>query len=1163
MPRIDELTKQQRAERIWLTVKSNPNGITEAEIAAELNMERRTVNNYLRDLEYEGKIFKDGLAWFPLNLQGTRLRTFDLSPEEAVTLYLGARLLAKQHDKRNEPAETALLKLAQVLRSDAGVGAEIEQAARELARRPVKEGYTPIFRDVVRGYIYRKRVRLSYKPLGSKKGFETGFATYLLEPSPVGFSTYLIGHSSIVDNLRAYKLERVESVQLTNEDYDIPADFPGLDILRNAWSIIGGEETVEVVLRFAPGTARERVLETRWHPSETKVEDPEKFGWLRWTAQVADTKDMLPWIRGWGADCEVVEPKGLREVLEKEARRLARVYGVGEVKPEDDLIAHVRKDRKEQSLVVHLTETSEWAERFAAKVGLPEIGKIMGLLHDFGKASMKYQNYLRTNEGLISPDEDGYDAESKRGDIDHSTAGAQLAFEKLTSRGQEGKILAQFLALAIASHHSGLIDCLKPDGFNEFERRITKDKDQTHLTKARSKLPDIEKQLDEILAEPIEKRFYQAVFETMTEEGSSKDVRWFKRGLLARFLLSCLLDADRLNTADFENPGNETVRNYGKYISWDVLIERLEAKYAEYAQKTAQMQPGRALDVNQLRAQVAQACLEAASKPKGIYQLTVPTGGGKTEASLRFALHHARAHTNDHEKIERIFYIVPYITIIDQNADKVRDILEKADERGKVVLEHHSNFVPSDDTRRRHNLLAENWDAPIVFTTQVQFLEALFGYGTRDARRMHQLANSVIIFDEVQTIPIKITHMFTTALRFLTHDCGATVVLCTATQPPFDDTGNPYRELNIPKENHIIKNEPELFQQLKRVEVHDEREPGGLTNAEIADLAERALQEKGSVLIVVNTRPSALALYQEIRGRNLGAAIYHLSTNMCPAHRMAVLEKKIKPKLKAKEPVICVSTQLIEAGVDIDFGAVIRALAGLDSIAQSTGRCNRHGEREDGGSVWVVNPQEENLDRLKDIQVGCEQAQRVLDDFRNAPDDFGNDRIGLDAVAKYYDFYYHSQKDKMNYPVDANSSVGRNDDLFNLLSLNELSTKAYKATHQDAAPDILLRQSFRTASGEFRVIDSPTRGVIVPYEDGEKIITELCGAFGLEKQGKLLKQAQRYSVNLYDHQLNDLLKIGAIQEVQDAGIYYLNEQYYSDEFGWSDEPVNDMKLLTA
>jgi len=300
--------------------------------------------------------------------------------------------------------------------------------------------------------------------------------------------------------------------------------------------------------------------------------------------------------------------------------------------------------------------------------------------------------------------------------------------------------------------------------------------------------------------------------------------------------------------------------------------------------------------------------------------------------------------------MDRVFYIVPYITIIDQNADKVRDILERANERDKVVLEHHSNLTPEQETHR-HNLLAENWDSPIVFTTQVQFLETLFGSGTRDARRMQQLANSVIIFDEVQTIPIKITHLFTTALRFLVHDCGATVVLCTATQPPFDNLENTYRELKITPEQHIIQNEPELFKQLKRVEVHDERKPSGLTNAEIADLVECALQEKGSVLIVVNTRASAQALYKEIKGRQLCAATYHLSTNMCPAHRMDVLENKIKPKLKANEPVICVSTQLIEAGVDIDFGAVIRALAGLDSIAQSAGRCNRHGMREELGSV--------------------------------------------------------------------------------------------------------------------------------------------------------------------------------------------------------------------
>jgi CRISPR-associated endonuclease/helicase Cas3 len=1164
MPRIDETTRLQRLERIALLLRRNARGLTEGEIADEVNLDRRTVNNYLRDLDFEGKAFKEGIYWYPLALKESRLRPFDLTPEEAVTLYLGARLLSKQQDKRNEPAETALLKLAGVLKADAGVGSEIEQAARELAQRPVDENYQPVFRDVVRGYIYRKKIEISYRPLGWDKAFQTTFSTYLLEPSLIGFTTYLIGHSSIVDKWRAYKLERIESVRLTREDYSVPPDFPGLEILRNAWSIVMGEETVRVLLRFRSRIARARVLETRWHPSQQSYPDPADPDALLLEFQVADTLDLLPWVRSWGADVEVLEPEGLRVALENEIKKMAKVYAVRESKSEDDLIAHVRRDGKEQLLITHLTEASQLTERFATKVGLAKLGKVMGLLHDFGKASKEYQDYLRSAEGLIDPDEDDFvEYKAKKGKIDHSTAGAQLVYEKLASRGQEGKILAQFLALAMASHHSGLIDCVKPDGTNEFGRRITKDNKDTHLAEARSKLPTVEKRLDEILAQPIEKPFFRRIFEDIREPTDSQSTLPFKHGLLARFLLSCLLDADRLNTADFENPGNEFIRNYGKYLPWETLIERLEAKYAEYSQETAKMQAGKALEVNQLRAQVAKACLDAATKPKGIYQLTVPTGGGKTQARLRFAMHHARAH-----KMDRVFYIVPYITIIDQNANDVREVLNDLDVNGKpldmIVLEHHSNFVPSEDTRRRHNLLAENWDAPIVFTTQVQFLEALFSSGTRDARRMHQLANSVIILDEVQTIPLRIVHMLNAALRFLTHDCGSTVVLCTATQPPLDKLPeNPYRALTIHPEQKIIQNEVELFEKLKRVEVHDERKPGGWSNLEIADLSERALQEKGSVLIVANTRASAQAVYREIKRRRLGAAIYHLSTNMCPAHRMDVLETKIKPQLKAHEAVICVSTQLIEAGVNIDFGAVIRTLAGLDSIAQSAGRCNRHGEREGLGSVWVVNPQEENLDRLEDIKIGCRHAQRVLDDFRDNPHSFGNDRIGLNAIARYYDFYYQSRKDEMDYPVSANSAVGRNDNLFSLLSINQLSTDAHKATHQ-SVPEILLRQSFRTASGEFHVIDSPTRGIIVPYADGEKVITELCGAFGIEKQGKLLKQAQRYSVNLFAYQFDKLLKASAIHEVQEgAEIYYLDKQYYSLEFGWSNEPVNNMDLLTA
>ncbi len=822
----------------------------------------------------------------------------------------------------------------------------------------------------------------------------------------------------------------------------------------------------------------------------------------------------------------------------------------------NELIAHVRKiDGKFQHLYEHLRQVSVLCGQFTNKIGLKDAGIIIGLLHDFGKASEVFQGYLRSEQGCISPDEDGY-VDARRGEVDHSTAGAQLVYEKFANRGQEGKILAQFLALAIASHHSGLIDCLKPDGKNEYKRRISKEDDKTHLTEARRNLSDLEQLLDRILAKEIENQFSRKLIHDFQE--SSKDSQLtlpFKHGLLARFLLSCLLDADRLNTADFENPNSQAVRNYGKYPSWDILTERLEAKFDKFKQETAQMEVGQALEVNRLRAQVAQACLNAAAKPKGIFQLTVPTGGGKTLASLRFALNHARKH-----QMDRIFYVVPYITIIEQNAGKVREIMEKEEERGKIVLEHHSNFVPEEDSRGRHSLLSENWDAPIVFTTQVQFLESLFRSGTRDARRMHQLANSVIIFDEVQTIPVKITHLFTTALRFLVHDCGATVVLCTATQPPFDKLGNTYRELKITPEQHIVSNEEELFKQLKRVEVDDVRKPGGLTNAEIADLAENELREKGSVLIVVNTRGSALALYQEIKSRCLDAELYYLSTNMCPAHRLDVLEKKIKPELKANKPVICVSTQLIEAGVDIDFGAVIRALAGMDSIAQSAGRCNRHGEREELGRVWIVNPQEENLHHLKDIRSGAEHAQRVLDDFKDDPEVFENDRIGLSSVAAYYNFYYQAHQNELDYPVQKDSLVGRDDNLFSLLSINKLSTEAHQAIYHTAS-DMLLRQSFRIANKVFRVIDKNTRGVIVPYEKGRDLINSLCSASDLREMKQLLKEAQRYSVNLFEHEFKDLSQGKVIFEVQEgAGIYYLDNQYYSEEFGWSDEPVSNSSV---
>ncbi|MBX3038556.1 MAG: CRISPR-associated helicase Cas3' [Anaerolineales bacterium] len=1135
---------------------------SDIDMAEVLGVTRETVFRDRRELatgdnKYYFEKDEQGRYYIP---KTSLLSNIKLKLHESLALYLASRKTIRQTRFQQTHTKNALEKLSATLYQP--MTERLFKSAEKLTGQEKSPEKIKIIETITQAWVEQRKVRIEYQPLIGEGITRHTISPYVIEPSIWSDSVYVIAKSDFNDRIFSFKIERILSAFLSGETFEIPESFDDEQLLKHAWGIwVGDKEPITVKLRFSPGVTR-RVKESIWHPLE-KVEDTEDGGCI-WSVDIAEWREMLPWIRGWGADCEVLEPKELRDALVRETQDLAELYKVVEMKKK--LIAHIsQKDRKEQLLMTHLTEASELAEGFAGKVGLPEIGKIMGLLHDFGKASDVFQGYIRSKQGIYSPDDDEF-VDAQRGEVDHSTAGAQLIYEKLADRGQASKILAQFLSVAIASHHSGLIDCLTPSGNNKFEDRIKKADEKTHLEEARRKLPEIEKQLDEILTQPIEERFYKKIFDEMIElsddnqKRDSESTLPFKHGLLARFLLSCLLEADRLNTAKFENPRDEVNRNDGKYVTWDILVARIESKFAEFAQTTAQMQAGRALDINQLRTQVAQACLDAAGKPKGIYQLTVPTGGGKTLASLRFALHHARAHTNDNEKIERIFYIVPYITIIDQNADKVRKILETANERGKVVLEHHSNFVPTKDTRRRYNLLSENWDAPIVFTTQVQFLEALFGYGTRDTRRMHQLANSVIILDEVQTVPINIVHMLNTALRFLAHDCGSTIVLCTATQPPLDKLPkNPYRALTIKQEQKIIQNEPELFKNLKRVEVQDKRKPIGSTHAEVAKLTQDALLEKGSVLVVVNTRASALALYDEIKKLDLGVKIYHLSTNMCPAHRVEVLENKIKPALKAKEPVICVSTQLIEAGVDIDFGAVIRSLAGLDSIAQSAGRCNRHGEREDGfGSVYVVNLKDENLSRLPDIQIGQKHADTILNLYKRKPSDYDEDAIGLQAITKYYRNYFQDREDKLEYPVEKGKYIDHADSLFNLLSRN---TNAYKKQIDEKS----LKQSFMSASKMFRVIDSLTIGVIVPYGEGKEIITDLCGDIDIRQKRELLKRAQRYSVQLFRGKYGQFEKLkekGAIQQIKDDEIFYLVSNYYDDVVGWSEESTGNEELLS-
>jgi CRISPR-associated endonuclease/helicase Cas3 len=529
--------------------------------------------------------------------------------------------------------------------------------------------------------------------------------------------------------------------------------------------------------------------------------------------------------------------------------------------------------------------------------------------------------------------------------------------------------------------------------------------------------------------------------------------------------------------------------------------------------------------------------------------LSVPTGGGKTLASLRFALNHAKEHG-----LERIIYIIPFTSIIDQNAEETRKILEPqgCGDEGNIVLEHHSNLTPEEQTWKT-KILSENWDAPVVYTTMVQFLETLFGSGTRGARRMHQLSKSVLIFDEIQTLPINCVHLFNNAIHFLVDHCGSSVVLCTATQPLLNEVDPKKGRIELAPDSEMMPKVKELFADLRRVEVIDQQKSGGWSFDEVADLAIEEIMQCGSCLVIVNTKKAAQKIFELCKSQ-MDNNIFHLSTSMCPAHRKAILSQ-VRKLLDAEEDVLCISTQLIEAGVDVDFGAVIRFTAGLDSIAQAAGRCNRNGKRPTKGRVSIVNPADENLDMLPSIKEGKQITERLLREFEDNPERFDQgDLIGPTAMQWYFRYYFFERQDEMTYPV---KSIGWDDNLLGLLSSNEKLVQDYGRVNK-TKPAIYFKQSFMTAAKAFKAIDAPTRGILVPYDKrGNEIITALCADYEPDKQFGLLREAQQYTVNIFPNLLTALVDADAIHTVQkDVDILYLMKpEYYSEHFGLADIPT--------
>jgi CRISPR-associated endonuclease/helicase Cas3 len=702
-----------------------------------------------------------------------------------------------------------------------------------------------------------------------------------------------------------------------------------------------------------------------------------------------------------------------------------------------------------QSLEEHLQGVAKQAEEFAGVFGAGDWGRMAGMLHDAGKTTQAFQRRLEGN--------------SQR--VDHATFGARLAQEY-------GGRLGLLFSYMIAGHHGGL-----PNGGAQ--------EGELHHRLIHGKVPE-----DAILL-PIAdvKKEFLPPFRLSSEERAGFSLAFF-----TRMIYSCLVDADFLDTEAFCSPQKLADR---PVVDSNQILS-LQTKLADHLTKLAESSPPTL--VNLQRREILAQCRDKASLPPQVFSLTVPTGGGKTLSSLAFALDHAVAN-----KQRRIIYAIPFTSIIEQNAEVFQKILGR-----EAVLEHHCNYKEKDDLEvaaydRRRGLATENWDAPLVVTTNVQFFESLFSNKPSRCRKLHNIAASVIILDEAQAIPTEYLEPCLAALSELVEHYSCTVILCTATQPALDDQ-NSLRSA-LPEIREIIDVPQQYYMALCRTQVEF---VGALADDELA----RRLAAENQVLCIVSTKPQARALFEQLR-REQG--VYHLSTNMYPEHRRRVLAD-IRERLKEepKQPCRVISTSLVEAGVDLDFPVVYRAMAGLDSIAQAAGRCNREGrlnEHGELGRVYVYVP--ETPPRMPWLKRCATRAEETL---RSLP---GEDPLGLVAMRRYFELLYDVQ------------------------DLDKKQILSRFPSRQQLTPELYF--PFREVAQDFRFIEDESIGVIIPREaDAEKLVRRLNYA---EHPGKILRKLQQYSVAVRSKEFIALDSAGALEVLEGKIPVLQNLEAYRDDVG--------------
>ena len=778
-----------------------------------------------------------------------------------------------------------------------------------------------------------------------------------------------------------------------------------------------------------------------------------------------------------------------------------------------DFTAHIRQsDQAEQTVAAHCRQTAKLAARYGQFAGLSASAELAGRLHDIGKLTADFNAYIRG------------DAKLRRGDLDHSFAGAKYLQEIAAQSDDKAlKKAAGIISRVILSHH-GLNDWITADAQNTFQKRIAKETYYAEIRKNLDEsgmLPDIPAMLSAAAAE------IAAISRKLQTLASDAESYAFYLGMLERLLQSLLIDADRTDTADFMS-ASDTEAVFDTEKLWDEMQMRMQQKLDSFGEKTD------AISVQ--RRSISERCAAFAAHDVQICKLIVPTGGGKTLSSLRFAVEYAKR-----KQMQKIIYIAPFMSILEQNSDVIREIAGAS-----AFLEHHSDMLAevSDDDDRLHEyeLRTEKWDSPVIAATMVQFLNALFSGKSSAVRRMHRLSRAVIIIDEVQSVPLKCVYLFNLAMNFLSQVCGSTIVLCSATQPPLDLL-DAFPVL-LDQNSSMTGDTAEDFKMFRRTKVICQKKKGGYSYDEAAEFCRERFAENGSLLVVVNTKASAKELYRRLQNTD-GASVFHLSTNMCPQHRRECIDK-MKKALAAKLPVICVTTQLIEAGVDISFGCVVRSLAGMDNAAQAAGRCNRNGEYNRECPVYILRLYEEKLGSLAEIS----EAQNISAQMLELPED--TDFLGVPLMSDYFRKLYQNaqhrnQRNLLRYPLPETTDQ----DLLNLLALNR---------HRNTEKGMkYCGQAFKTAGRLFEVIDSNTTDVLVPYhEDAERIIVQLGSEQNPHEIMKLLRQAQKYAVSIYAGTQQALHRESAIRTLycgreQQCSVQILDKRFYDTEFGITTE----------